>query len=62
MSSETELKRLRKAQAREVMPVIGPLLDAWEAVPNDFRFEMESQASELVGYLEAISDAMENAT
>lgn len=41
------------------MPIIGPLLDAWEAVPNDLRFEIEEQAGELAGCLSEIEDAME---
>lgn len=56
---EAEHRRLRKAQAAAVMPIIGPLLDAWEAVPNDLRFEIEEHAGELAGYLSEIEDAME---
>lgn len=29
-SSDQEVKRLRRAQAKTVMPLIGPLLDAFE--------------------------------
>ena len=32
-----ERTRLREAQAKAVMPLIGPLLDAYEALPNDIR-------------------------
>lgn len=56
-----EHRRLRKAQAARVMPIIGPLLDAWEGVPNDLRFEIEEHAGELAGYLDEIEAAMEDA-
>jgi hypothetical protein len=32
---DNSLARLRRSQARLVMPLIGPLLDAFEAIPND---------------------------
>lgn len=56
-----EIERLRKAQAKAVMPLIGPLLDAFEGLPNDFRSEMEEHAESLVQYLTDIESAMENA-
>ena len=30
-----EIDALRRKQAEAVMPLIGPLLDAWDGVPND---------------------------
>ena len=54
-----ELKRLRAAQAKAVMPLIGPLLDAWEQLPNDV-LDMEEFA-ELLATIEAVNEAMENA-
>lgn len=55
----SEVKRLRAAQAKLVMPLIGPLLDAWEQVPNDVACTDElEQLSQL---LEDINNAMENA-
>lgn len=54
-----EIVRLRKAQAREVMPLIGPLLDAFEQIPNDV-LGMEELA-ELCVAIEAINSAMEDA-
>ena len=54
-----EIERLRKAQAAAVMPLIGPLLDAWEYIPNDV-----SQMDELVAlksHIEQISNVMETA-
>ena len=32
---DRELESLRQLQAKAVMPLIGPLLDAWEGIPND---------------------------
>lgn len=40
-SIDSEIEALRKEQAAAVMPLIGPLLDAWEGVPNDLRGELE---------------------
>jgi hypothetical protein len=53
-----ELTRLRKAQAQAVMPLIGPLLDAFEQIPNDV-LGMEELA-ELCVAIEAINSAMED--
>ena len=52
-----EISKLRKAQAREVMPLIGPLLDSWNGLPNDMKDELE----ELGSHIQAIEYAMENA-
>ena len=54
-----EQKRLRAAQARAVMPLIGPLLDAWEAVPNDLKGMIEEDAADLAEALDSINEAME---
>jgi hypothetical protein len=48
----TERESLRAAQARRVMPLIGPLLDAWEGTVNDERSEP------LEAHLAAINAAM----
>lgn len=32
---DRERERLRREQAERVMPLIGPLLDAWDGMPND---------------------------
>lgn len=58
-SLERERKRLRKAQAALVMPLIGPLLDAWESLPNDVACMDELE--ELGTHMQAIEEAMENA-
>ena len=54
-----EQKRLRQAQARAVMPLIGQLLDAWEAVPNDLKGMIEEDATDLAEALDSINEAME---
>lgn len=57
-----ERERLRKAQADAVMPLIGPLLDAWEhATMLDSGHTFSEECSELDSYLRAINSAMENA-
>lgn len=50
-----EVARLRAEQAAAVMPLIGPLLDAWEQVPTDLRDEL----SDLAGIIAEIDAAME---
>lgn len=57
--SGSELSRLRKAQAKAVMPLIGQLLDAFEQLPNDVASIEELQ--DLSEAIEAINNAMENA-
>lgn len=58
-SVDKELKRLRAAQAKAVMPLMGQLLDAWEQIPNDVA--TMDELSELSQLLEDIDNAMENA-
>lgn len=55
----TEIDRLRKRQSKAVMDLIGPLLDAWDGVPNDTKGVMEEEALDLCHYLRRISRAME---
>jgi hypothetical protein len=38
---DREIESLRAQQAKDVMPLIGPLLDAWDGVPNDLKGELE---------------------
>lgn len=59
MSGMDEVKHLRRGQAKTVMPLIGPLLDAWEGLPEDLRNEIEGIAPTLAANLEAIDLAME---
>ncbi|ANN66438.1 hypothetical protein [Bordetella bronchialis] len=55
----SEVDALRAAQADAVMPLIGPLLDAWEGLPNDLAGE--DDLSELKRHVAAINHAMLNA-
>lgn len=57
--SEKELQRLRRAQAKAVMRLIGPMLDAFGQVPNDV-LEMD-ELEDLCIAIEAINSAMEDA-
>ncbi len=52
-----ERKQLRKEQAKKVMPLIGPLLDAWDALPNDLSTDEELQ--EVMETIGKINNAME---
>jgi hypothetical protein len=54
-----ELQQLRRKQMRAVMPFIGPLLDAWDDVPNDLKGEIEEGATDLAEALDSIRVAME---
>lgn len=52
---EAALQRYRQAQADVVMPMIGPLLDAWEQ-----SFDLADTARELNNWLKKISTAMDD--
>ena len=56
---DREVESLRQEQSRAVMPLIGPLLDAWEGVPNDVKSQMEEEALDLCHYLRRIERAMD---
>jgi hypothetical protein len=51
---------LRVVQTKKVMPLIGPLLDAWEAVPNDSKDAMREGEPALCDYLDKINAAIED--
>lgn len=34
-----EREQIRQEQSQAVMPLIGPLLDAWDATPNDVKYD-----------------------
>jgi len=53
----SERSELRKDQVRKVMPLIGSLLDAWEAVPNDLRGDPD--LTDLARCLRRINRAIE---
>ena len=50
---------VRARQSRKVMPIIGPLLDAWEGLPNDIACLPELK--QIRRYIQRIYVAMENA-
>ena len=56
---EKERDQLRKAQADAVMPMVGPMIDAWLDVPNDVRDYMKEQCPTLGCWLDDISAALE---
>jgi hypothetical protein len=53
-----KLKRLRKAQSDAVMPLIGPLLDAYEML--SFAALETEELAELFEQLDTIQSAMED--
>ena len=52
-----ERQRRRQRQAKAVMPMIGPLLDAWDDLPNDVKDDPELE--HLATHINLINDAME---
>jgi hypothetical protein len=56
-----ERQGLRIVQAKTVMPMIGPLLDAWEGANNDLKSSIREEEPELADYLDKIASAMESA-
>jgi hypothetical protein len=54
-----ERSQLRLEQINRVMPCVGPLLDAWEGTPNDFKSEILDQYLRLHNALVAVYRAME---
>lgn len=56
---ELELLPLRDEQCEAVMPLIGPLLDAWDGLSNDARGVIEQESPQLAKALRDINDAME---
>jgi hypothetical protein len=49
----------RRSQAEAVMPLIGPLLDAWDGLSNDARDYAEEDSPELARIIGEINRAME---
>jgi hypothetical protein len=56
---DDEFQSLRSKQTEAVMPLIGPLLDAWAGVPNDEQGKLAEDDPALYGALEAIVRAIE---
>lgn len=57
----SERKGLRLAQSKAVMPLIGPLLDAWEGLPNDAKEILRESEPVLCAHLDKINAAMDGA-
>ena len=55
----SDLNELRRKQAFAVMDEIGPLLDAWESIPNDVKGQLEEEALEFCHYMRRIYRAVE---
>ena len=58
--NETDEEHMRQKQASIVMPLIGPLLDAWDGLPNDELSALRESAPNLCKKMDEISEAMEN--
>lgn len=54
------LTKLRKDQAKRVMPLIGPLMDAWDGMPNDVKDYLEEQAERFTMAMHEIIEQMES--
>lgn len=54
-----EIDKLRAKQTRRVMPLIGPLLDAWEGTHNDLKGEIEELEPALFEQLQNLAKAVE---
>jgi len=52
-----ERKIIRLKQSKDVMPLIGGLLDAWDDLPNDVKSDPELE--KLSKHIQKIDDAME---
>lgn len=52
------VEKARAVQAKQTMPLIGPLLDAWDEVPNDIKSLIEEQAPSLANHLDKVAEAM----
>lgn len=56
---DVKLAALRKAQSDSVMPLIGPLLDAWDGMMNDAKDSLREESPTLCECLDKITAAME---
>lgn len=57
-SQPSEIALLRDAQTRAVMPLIGPLLDAWDGMANDEKSALEEAEPAFSEAMEAVGKAM----
>lgn len=55
-----ERRDLRIMQAKSVMPMIGPLIDAWDGASNDLKDAIRDEEPTLAEYLDKIAEEMES--
>jgi hypothetical protein len=55
---EVILEKARAVQVKQVMPLIGPLLDMWDDLPNDTKGAWRVDAPTLCTYLDKLDEAM----
>lgn len=55
---EADVKKARAIQAKQVMPLIGPLLDAWDDLSNDTKSVIREESPTLCDYLDKLDQAM----
>jgi hypothetical protein len=55
----SEIEKLRRQQAKSVMPLIGGLLDQWEGMSNDTKSSLRWDYPTFCEYLDKINLAME---
>lgn len=58
-NAEQERVKLRREQSARIMPLIGPLLDAWEGTDLSFRSDLCDQYRTLHDALQGIARAVE---
>lgn len=59
---DRERAALRRQQADAVMEEIGPLLDAWDSIPNDVKSQLEEDALDFCHYMRRIYNAVDGGT
>lgn len=55
----SEVAKLRAAQSKRVLPLIGNLLDAWDLMANDTKDALREDCPSLADALDEIMEAME---
>lgn len=57
--NECHITRLHNEQASRVMPLIGPLIDAWDGLSNDFTQEIGMESPALVDVMRCLHTAIQ---
>jgi hypothetical protein len=55
---EKERNNARKLLSKKIMPLVGSLLDAWDNIPNDTKYDEEFE--ELANVIEQIGSIMDD--